>query len=451
MQIQMKRRTFIRMISFIVAAFAVLGIYAALTTGRERSYEIQVTSLYRESMADLSDALSELDHDLQKSAYAVTPYQSVLLATDIWQKSAQAKSALDRLPVSSSVQANLSKFLAQTGDYAFMMARKIVAEDDVTDDERGNMQLLANRANELSVFMTNLQAQVLDMNASSDEMAAVIENSVAFSESSVSALAQQDEQSQEEVQSLPTLIYDGPFSDSVFNKESVFLVDKGSVTDDDAKMRAAYILDITPDVLELKTKVDAVSMRTLYFQGGGNDIYITEKGGYCHSFHKTREVSENNISVEDAIWNAQQFLDKIGYPNMADTYYYIENNIVTINFAYLENGIVCYPDLIKVGVALDNGDIIFLDAAAYLTNHTSRSLNVTFSHDDAIKQISSSLQVESDQYAVIPTSGGYEQFCYEFKATAQDGTQLLIYINAQTGREEKFLILLIDDNGTLTV
>jgi uncharacterized membrane protein YkoI len=44
-----------------------------------------------------------------------------------------------------------------------------------------------------------------------------------------------------------------------------------------------------------------------------------------------------------------------------------------------------------------------------------------------------------------------ERFCYEFKCTAPDGQQVLVYINAYTGREEQILLLEINRNGTLTV
>jgi hypothetical protein len=40
---------------------------------------------------------------------------------------------------------------------------------------------------------------------------------------------------------------------------------------------------------------------------------------------------------------------------MKQSYRITERNTLTINYAYSENGVICYPDLIKVSVALDNG------------------------------------------------------------------------------------------------
>ena len=57
---------------------------------------------------------------------------------------------------------------------------------------------------------------------------------------------------------------------------------------------------------------------------------------------------------------------------MANTYYAINNNVCVINFAYKKDDVTYYSDLIKVGVSMDNGKIVSLEAQGYLTNHIKR-------------------------------------------------------------------------------
>ena len=52
--------------------------------------------------------------------------------------------------------------------------------------------------------------------------------------------------------------------------------------------------------------------------------------------------------------------------------------------------------------------------------------------------------------ALIPTDGGGEARCYEFVCEAEDGQEILVYINAVNLDEEDILILLKSDGGTLT-
>ena len=62
-----------------------------------------------------------------------------------------------------------------------------------------------------------------------------------------------------------------------------------------------------------------------------------------------------------------------------------------------------------------------------------------------------SLTILSSGLAVIPTEGKYELLCHEFICQTADGMHAIVYINAQTGVEENILLLLEDENGTLTM
>ena len=61
------------------------------------------------------------------------------------------------------------------------------------------------------------------------------------------------------------------------------------------------------------------------------------------------------------------------------------------------------------------------------------------------------MTVLSQRLALIPTSGEYELLCHEFKCQDANGRHILIYVNTQTGQEERILILLEDENGTLVL
>ena len=43
-----------------------------------------------------------------------------------------------------------------------------------------------------------------------------------------------------------------------------------------------------------------------------------------------------------------------------------------INYAYVQNNVVIYSDLIKVKIALDNGEVLGIESTGYLNNHTTR-------------------------------------------------------------------------------
>lgn len=84
------------------------------------------------------------------------------------------------------------------------------------------------------------------------------------------------------------------------------------------------------------------------------------------------KINRSSIDKDNAINLAQSYLNMLGYSNMESTYYAINNNICTINFAYKTENTTYYADLIKVGVSMDNGKIVSLEAQGYLTNHIKR-------------------------------------------------------------------------------
>ena len=140
-----------------------------------------------------------------------------------------------------------------------------------------------------------------------------------------------------------------------------------------------------------------------------------------------------------------------GYPDMVSSYYEKTDGVATINFAYSQDGIVCYSDLVKVRVALDTGAITGLEAKGYLMNHTERTdTYAALSAEEARAYVSTRLDVSSSGLAIIPKDSMQEVLCYEFHGSFMD-KNFLVYVNAANGREEKIFLLIESEDGILTV
>ena len=162
-----------------------------------------------------------------------------------------------------------------------------------------------------------------------------------------------------------------------------------------------------------------------------------------------RSVASEIITQEDATKKGKEFLENKGFDNMQETYYITQDGVTTINYAYTDENVIVYPDLIKVKVALDNGDILGIETTGYLNNHTDRNINnIKIPKEEAKKNINKKLEINNERLAIIPTEWKTELLCYEFKGTVND-KQFLIYINAESGREEDILIIRDTGNGIL--
>ena len=160
---------------------------------------------------------------------------------------------------------------------------------------------------------------------------------------------------------------------------------------------------------------------------------------------------EKSIEEKDAVTIAKNFLSKIGYSSMTESYYYVTDDICTINFAYISDDIICYADLIKVSVSLDKGKITSVDCSGYLMNHKARKIPENISDVSAAeKNISTNLEIRDYKKAFIPMDDGSEIFTYEFLCNDKDNNDVLVYINALTLNEADIKLLLYSDSGTLT-
>jgi germination protein YpeB len=136
---------------------------------------------------------------------------------------------------------------------------------------------------------------------------------------------------------------------------------------------------------------------------------------------------------------------------MEETYFINQNNILTINYAYNENGVICYPDLIKVKISLENGAVLGMETLGYLNSHTTRNLSTNkISIEEARALINSDIEITSQREAIIPTEWKTEKHVYEFKGKI-DELDFLVYVNVESGKEEDILMILETEGGYLTI
>ena len=84
-------------------------------------------------------------------------------------------------------------------------------------------------------------------------------------------------------------------------------------------------------------------------------------------------------------------------------------------------------------------------------NHIRReNISPVVGAKDAWDMVSPELTVEGSRLTIIPTEGKNEKLCWEFRCRAQDSSRVLVYIGADSGREEQILLVLEDESGMLT-
>ena len=115
----------------------------------------------------------------------------------------------------------------------------------------------------------------------------------------------------------------------------------------------------------------------------------------------------------------------------------------------MQEGVILYPDQVKVQCRLDTGAVVGLDAHHYWMNHVPREkLTPTLTVEEARKKVSPRLTITGETLCLIPQNGK-ERLCYEFAGTWEDGTYRL-YLDANTGEQAEILKIITDSQGIWT-
>lgn len=438
-------------ITFVVAAFVVAVGFAIQGQVEARQYKRLLTNSYYHAFSELTTAVGELDTALQKSVYTTPgPLQSSLYQ-QVYAKALAAQYALGELPYGNVELERTAAFLAKTGDYAAALCR--VGGDGAAE----NLAALAAISGDLNGTLAALQSE---LEAGAVELTQVARAEGNLARGGEGGQAQMGGTAFQDVEAdfpeLPSLVYDGPFSQHLTGQTPKALEGLDPVDEQTARQAAADFLHLDVGALtpagmsegELPTWSFSVSQ-----EGGHGYIEVTKQGGRMLEYFRDKAVGQPTMDPERGVELAQNFLANWGFAQMEPSYHIQREGVLTVHLAPVMGGAYCYPDLVKVTVALDTGELLGYEAHGYLSRHADRSLPApAVSQEQAGSALPDSLSVLSCQQALIPTAGGTDEtLTWEFKCQSADGRHVLVYVNAQTGQQQNILLLLEDETGTLSL
>ena len=436
----MRKRKAVRWISYLLAAALALGAFAAGANRRAVRAERAARYQGEHAFAALCDAVSGMDAALRKSRWSVSPGMTASLCAEIYARSLSASAALTALPFPIQELEQTASFLSKTGDYTAWLLRKTGGGEDVTEEERENLRALGDAAALLSDNLCQLR---LDMAEGDSEEGSVAAGLPALSDSFL--------QMEQEFPELPALVYDGPFSSAAAERVPRMTQGAEEIAEEAASLVAAGFLGMRSNQVHVEGAVDG-KIPVWRVSAGDYTLSVSRKGGYVVRAISSRVPTRSVYSVEEALEQARAILRGHDYPNMEESYHIAQGNELTVTFCARQGETICYPDMVKVTVARDNGELLRFDAEAYLTSHARRELPAPAADPAELRaRLPEGLAVLSERLAVIPTPGAEEIFCREFICEDGEGQHYLVYFNAVTGEQERILILLEDESGTLSL
>ena len=437
---RLRKGKMLTLVVTLITIIIILGVYALI---KARDYRMLAENSYNQAFYELTEYLNTTEELLKKATISNSSTHASKILTTIWRTTALAQSDLARINnLSNSDLDNLEKL----HEYSVNLRETINQLND--DLYSGNIRWgqLSKKGNKAFLQEENISKTTF-LNI------------------------------EEDLHQYTGLIYDGAYSENQNNYKGVGLTGD-DVTEEKALQNAKDFIgddrieNISSAGESQNGRIPCYTFNVKFKDNQDGNITVSKKGGHVIQFNGNRDVRDESISEADAINSAKQFLSKRNLNNMKETYYLKENNVLTVNLAYTQDNIIIYPDLIKVKVALDNGEVLGIEATNYYNSHKEKReiAKAKISKEEALKSVNPKLEISSVDMAIIPTEWGTENYCYEIKGRIKNNNNgsnnnnnnennevevneendFLVYINAETGKEEDILMIVNTPNGTLT-
>lgn len=316
------------------------ALAADLTATREKAYYSAI------------DGLTSLETDLSKVQIAQSAGQHALLLGRIASLAAGVSENLAALPAAYGADADGLKFLAQTADYAQSLATAAAEGRMPTDDDLLQLALLQQKCAELRAHLENGAGFAYDENLDTEQFSGI---------------------------EYPSLLYDGPFSDGL-RMGRVRGLTGGDVTADEAVAIATAFLGAERVISAERTADTGGPVPAWGVSLNLGDVQVTaavtQQGGKILWMAPETAGFTVDLEMSECILHAKAFLTSRGFGEMTDSFFQQYDGLAVVNFASVQDGVLLYPDLVKVQVRMDTGAVIGLEANNYLMNHEDREIPV---------------------------------------------------------------------------
>jgi spore germination protein len=417
------------------------GVWGYQEHQEKNSILIKAENQYQRAFHDLSYYMGQLEQELGKTtAVSATSqdYQKRRL-TQVWRMTSQAQNQISQLPLTLLPFTNTEEFLDKIANFSYRTSIRDLSKEPLTDKENKTLSTLYSRSKQLSKELGSIQTVVLNQSLRwMDVEIALASEKNMKNNTIIDGFKGMDKgvSGYEEVEW-------GPSVQSLYEKRSVQAL-SGPVMDEKRIRRkaSAFIQDVTPDQWMVTengkgTDNNSYSVSVTKQNGIVLNMEYSKRGGKLLWYMNPRGVQQEKLSLNQAKDRAEKFLQINNYNSLTPVNYDHYGKVTSITLAAKEDGIVYYPKKVTVRVAMDNGEIVGLQAQDYVYESPKKKLaKPKMTMVEASKMLNPSFRQLSSNLSYIENELNQEVLCYEFTGVIHEA-HYRIFLNADTGAEEK--------------
>lgn len=417
----MKRRSKVRILSFVLAGAAALGLSHAADRSALDGYRLAARYSAGHAFEETVSSVDALAQALQKSLYATGGSMCARLCSEAFARAEAAESSLSVLPFATQELEQLSGFLNLAGDYAYSLV-SAGTEQGFSEEQRQQLQSLSDAAADFAGQLRQLQGSLNRGELRLDSRETPLVNVLPEDETpplSAGLLACEEDFTPPE-----PFAYDGRYGCREEKKA------RGSLTESEMQALAADFAGVEPEELKLAYQYEGTEGRRCYRAG---DLYLCVSRAGVESLSQTRLVPEAKLSLEEARQIAEDFLREKGYEDLSLGSLGSSANLALMRFDRTEGDVQCLDNFIALAVALDDGSLYQFSAADYCPDPIRAVWTVD--EEQARAALPEALAESESRKVLIKSPGGRDLACYAFRGQGAEGRELTVYVDAATGEQ----------------
>lgn len=424
-----------------VALCLSMAANAYLSEQRRRVYT-QLGAQHQRELADVVSAMADIEVNLHKLMIASGAAQSVSLLGETALLAQHVETGLSHLPMRYEGAADAMKFVGQMGQYTLALAVQLSDGSMLTgDDERqiGDMLGACRALNEHLVSVgEKLYAEPIEAMAAIDA-----DSAMSWPEEALAG---------ESAIEYPSLIFDGPFSDARTQGEAKGLTGE-RVTREAAREAAARYAGTSVD--RVRDAADSGGLFEAFgfeaqTDAGALSVQVTGVGAHLLWMMPEQAEYAQRLSQEECLARARDYLMRMGFGEMEACFVQQYDGMVVANFAAVQQGVLLYPDQVKLQVSMDSGAVVGAECSQFFMNHVERTaLTPAITEQEARDTLSERLSVTGSRLCVIPSKDG-ERLCWGFEGQYAE-TTYWVFVDAATGEAAQILQVAHTQDGETAV
>lgn len=413
-----------------------LGLTTAVTVGAIEMRDMQNDAMtgVQSTTYELMGIMENVDNDLDRARIATSSSQQQRILTDLLVQARLAELDLEKLPIDGEADRNVTVFINRVGAACERMLSKLRRGESLSKEDEAVLQKLYETNHAIRGQLGEYASKMTDK----DVMSFMKKGEGAFSDM---------------LNGLEKLTLDENRAalQEMHDKKMPMQKMQGEQKGGSPKIDTAQAEEICKryfsdyKIEQFQCIGETVTEHYCAYNVQGYDdkgtllfAEIDCNGGELVRFDYFEACEEEIFDMTNAEMVAKQFLGKLGYADMVAVRTHQNGTDADFSFVYEMDGVIFYPDTVRVKVCRTRGVVTGFDASKYLQNHTNRKeVETSLTLQEAQNNLHKGLTVDFGRLVVVKSMRG-ERAAYEFLCGYQE-EKYLIYIDAVNGDEISIL------------